>query len=55
MPFKVIAPQHGSIIKDQEDLKYIFRLLTSLQDVGIDGIVKDNYNFKFDNSDERFN
>jgi len=55
IPFKVIAPQHGSIIREPKDLKYIFRLLTSIPDVGIDGIVKDNHNFKFDKLDERFN
>jgi flavorubredoxin len=54
IPFKKIAPQHGSIIKDKREMKYIFKLITSLDDVGIDGIIEDNYKFNFGNLEERF-
>jgi len=55
VPFKIVAPQHGSIIKDQKIMRYIFELLTSLEDVGIDGIVDDSYEFDFSNIKSRFN
>ncbi len=54
LPFKKIAPQHGSIIADKREMTYIFKLLTSMDDVGIDGIVEDNYHFNFGSLDERF-
>ena len=54
LPFEKIAPQHGSIITDKRELKYLFKLLTSLSDVGIDGIVEDDYQFNFGNLDDRF-
>ncbi|CAB1065903.1 hypothetical protein D1BOALGB6SA_10702 [Olavius sp. associated proteobacterium Delta 1] len=54
IPFDKIAPQHGSIITDKRELKYIFKQLTSMLDVGIDGIIEDNYHFNFGNLDERF-
>ena len=55
VPFKMIAPQHGSIINDNEIMRYVFELLTSLEDVGIDGLVKDSYEFDFSNLKSRFN
>jgi flavorubredoxin len=55
IPFKIVAPQHGSIIKDQKIMRYIFELLTSLEDVGIDGMVDDRYEFDFSNIKSRFN
>lgn len=54
LPFKKIAPQHGSIIEDKQEMTYIFKLLTSLDDVGIDRIVEGNYHFNFGSLDERF-
>jgi flavorubredoxin len=47
VPFRMIAPQHGSIINDKEIMRYVFKLLVSLEDVGIDGIIDDNYEFNF--------
>ena len=38
IPFKILAPQHGSIIDDMEVIEYVSKLLTALTDVGIDGI-----------------
>ncbi len=38
IPFKILAPQHGSIINDKEIIDYLSKLLTALNDVGIDGI-----------------
>jgi flavorubredoxin len=54
LPFEKIAPQHGSIITDKREMNYIFKLLTSLSGVGIDGIVEDGYQFNFGNLDDRF-
>ena len=55
VPFKMIAPQHGSIIQDKEFMRYVLEMLASLEDVGIDGIVGDSYEFDFGNLKSRFN
>ena len=55
IPFTTIAPQHGSIINDKETIGYVFRLLSTLEGVGIDGIVADDYAFNADHLRERFN
>lgn len=55
VPFQMIAPQHGSIIKDKEIMRYALEQLASLEDVGIDGIVGDGYEFDFGNLKSRFN
>ena len=39
IPFKILAPQHGSIINDKQIINYLSRLLAALKDVGIDGIL----------------
>ena len=54
IPFTMIAPQHGSIINDKETLRYVFELLSTLEGVGIDGIVADDYVFNSDHLRERF-
>jgi len=54
IPFEKIAPQHGSIVEDKKALTLIFKSLTLLKDVGIDGIVDDDYNFNFADLDNRF-
>jgi flavorubredoxin len=38
VPFEILAPQHGSIIKDKQTIAHLFERLASLQGVGIDGI-----------------
>ncbi len=38
--FKILAPQHGSIIPDPEDGAVVLDLLENLEGVGIDGILK---------------
>jgi flavorubredoxin len=53
VPFKMIAPQHGSIINDRKVMHYVFEQLINLTDVGIDGIIDDNYAFDFDKLKER--
>jgi flavorubredoxin len=45
IPFKILAPQHGSIIDDEDIIQYIFNLLASIKDVGIDGIIDADYQF----------
>jgi flavorubredoxin len=52
IPFTMLAPQHGSIIADKEIMKFVFKLLISLEGVGIDGIIGDDYTFNFSNIDE---
>lgn len=47
LPFKILAPQHGSIIDDKEIIEYIFKLLASLNDVGIDGLLDEAYQFEY--------
>ncbi|MEJ2223180.1 MAG: MBL fold metallo-hydrolase [Desulfobacterales bacterium] len=54
IPFTMIAPQHGSIISGKEILHTVFQMLTTLEEVGIDGIVEDNYVFNSDHLRERF-
>ena len=40
IPFSVIAPQHGSVIKNPEEAFIIGRKLTGLKGVGIDGVLR---------------
>ena len=35
----MLAPQHGSVIHDQEDIRFMINLLMNLKGVGIDGIL----------------
>ena len=39
VPFKIIAPQHGSVIYDSEDIVFVSDLLSNLRGIGIDGII----------------
>ena len=45
IPFTTIAPQHGSIIDNKEILRLAFEALATLKEVGIDGIIEDDYEF----------
>jgi flavorubredoxin len=54
IPFTMIAPQHGSIITDPEMIRYVFELLIYLDEVGIDGIIDNEYTFNFAKFRERF-
>jgi flavorubredoxin len=54
IPFEIIAPQHGSVIKDKETIKYVFKVLGSLQNVGIDGNISEDYAPDFTNFFERW-
>jgi hypothetical protein len=51
VPFKVIAPQHGSIIHNSEDIVRVCDLLSSLEGVGIDGIIGDKSFHELGNTD----
>lgn len=55
VPFTAIAPQHGSIINDRQAIRYVFEQLINLPDVGIDGLIDDDYEFNFDRLKERLN
>lgn len=39
IPFRTIAPQHGSIISNSDDIVFLSERLSSLSGVGIDGII----------------
>jgi flavorubredoxin len=54
IPFTMIAPQHGSIIKDKEIMRYVFELLATLKGVGIDGVTDDDYVINLDKIKQRF-
>lgn len=54
IPFTAIAPQHGSIITDRNIMRYIFELLISEKDIGIDRIIEDENTIHFSNLRERF-
>ena len=47
IPFEILAPQHGSIIDDEDIIQYVFKLLASLKDVGIDGTIDEAYQFDY--------
>lgn len=54
LALNMIAPQHGSVITDRREMMYITKMLTALDDVGIDGILKEDYDFDFGNLENRF-
>ena len=54
IPFEIIAPQHGSIIKDRDTIRHVFERLSSLEEVGIDGIIPANNEFDYSNFNKRF-
>ena len=54
IPFTAIAPQHGSIITDKNIMRYIFELLISQKNVGIDRIIEDENTLHFSNLREKF-
>jgi copper homeostasis protein CutC len=39
IPIKRIAPQHGNILCEKEDISMIIQELECLESVGIDGII----------------
>ena len=54
IPFTMIAPQHGSIIKDKKIMRYVFELLATLKGVGIDGVIEDDHMLDLDKIKQRF-
>ena len=54
IPFTMIAPQHGSIIKDKETMRFVFELLATQKGVGIDGVIDDDYMLNLDKIKQRF-
>jgi flavorubredoxin len=54
VPFTKIAPQHGSIITDRNIMRYVFELLISQKEVGIDRIIEDENTLHFSSLRERF-
>jgi len=43
VPFRTIAPQHGSVITDKKLVQKVFELLAGLKGVGIDALEEDGY------------
>jgi hypothetical protein len=54
IPFTAIAPQHGSIIVDRNIMRYLFEILISQREIGIDRIIEDEDSLHFSNLRERF-
>ena len=54
VPFKAIAPQHGSIISENKVMRYVCELLISQKEIGIDRIIEDEASIHFSNLAERF-
>jgi flavorubredoxin len=54
IPFTMIAPQHGSIIKNKEIMRYVFELLATIKGVGIDGVIDDDYVLNLGKIKQRF-
>lgn len=54
VPFKIIAPQHGSVLNDEKIIRHVFNRLATLQDVGIDGIIAEVKEFNISNLENRF-
>ena len=40
LPFTLLAPQHGALLREPRDMTLILELLEKLPDVGIDGIIR---------------
>ena len=55
VPFTAIAPQHGSIIRDNNIIRYVFELLASQDEIGIDRIIKEGETIQFPDIGDRFN
>ncbi len=53
IPFSIIAPQHGSVIRNAKDIRIIWERLSSLTDVGIDGLLGSRSDFNLDLPDVR--
>ena len=45
VPFKIIAPQHGSIMVEEKIIQFVIERLSNLKGVGIDGIVGNGFHF----------
>lgn len=48
VPFTMIAPQHGSIIRQARDIEIVWRRLATLTGIGIDGLLGDRCTFDLD-------
>ncbi len=55
IPFEIIAPQHGSVLRDEKTINYIFKRLACLGGIGIDGIIPDDHNLHFPNLEQFLN
>lgn len=41
LDIEMVAPQHGSILKGKETIQFVIRKLIEVEDIGIDGLMKD--------------
>jgi len=48
IPFSIIAPQHGSVIREARDIKIVWQRLSVLEGVGIDRLVGNRTGFNLD-------
>ena len=54
IPFDIIAPQHGSIIRDKKIIRFVFERLSILEEIGIDGIIDSGHEYDYSNFRKRF-
>jgi flavorubredoxin len=54
VPFTMIAPQHGSIIKGPKIMRHVIEQLAGLKRVGIDALVEDGYRLPAERIRKRF-
>jgi flavorubredoxin len=53
VPFRIVAPQHGSILTDTRIIRRVFELLAGLRRVGIDALVENGYRVGLDRIQKR--
>jgi flavorubredoxin len=54
VPFRIIAPQHGSVITDKKLVQKVFELLAGLRGVGIDALEEDGYRLALERIKKHF-
>jgi flavorubredoxin len=50
VPFTMIAPQHGSVIRKARDIEIVWQRLSSLKGIGIDGLIGNRAEFDLHHS-----
>lgn len=53
VPFRIVAPQHGSVMTDPHMIQRVLELLAGLRGVGIDALVEDGFRVGLDRIQKR--